>query len=125
MIPASDLTTAGTFNLTVVNPGSDSPTSSAVVFSVDNKAPTLSKISPSSAAVGSSSITVTATGTAITSTSVAFWSGTALATTYVSPTSLTFVIPTSDLAKKGTHKVTIGTPGPGGGTSKALTFTVK
>ncbi len=87
-------------------------------------APTLSAISPNSATAGAGATTITATGAGFVSSSVVQWNGGGLQTTYVSGTSLTASIPASDLASATTASVTVMTPGPGGGTSPAQTFTV-
>jgi len=124
-VPASDLAKAGSFNLTVSNPAPGGGASAAVSFTVNNATPTLSKLSRVSAAVGSANVTVTATGTGFQTTSKAQWDGVALATTYKSATTLTFVVPKADLVAAGTHGITVMNPTPGGGTSGPVTFTVE
>jgi hypothetical protein len=89
-----------------------------------NPVPTLSGLSPNSASAGSALLTVTASGSGFISTSAVEWNGAALATTYVSGTSLTAQIPASDLTAVSTASVTVASPAPGGGTSASLTFAV-
>lgn len=89
-----------------------------------NPSPTLSSISPNSTGAGSTALTLTATGTGFISSSAIEWNGEALATTFVSSTSLTVQVPTSDLVTAGTASVAVQNPAPGGGRSAALKFTI-
>ncbi len=122
-VPAADLTTAGTFNITVVNP--DTGTSSTATFTVNDPAPTTTSMSPSSCLFGAPGFTLTVTGTGFVSSSVVNWNGTSLSTTFVSSTSLTASVPSSDVTSTGTASITVSSPSPGGGTSSpVLTFTI-
>ena len=121
-IQASDLTTAGTVAVSVINPGGS--TSNSVNFTVNNPVPTLASLSPTSATAGGPAFTLTVTGTNFVSGSVVRWNGTDRTTTYVSATQLTAAISSTDIANAGTASVTVFTPTPGGGTSGALTFTI-
>ncbi len=123
-VSTGDLSSSGTFNITVVNPAPGGGTSNAEVFTVNNPVPTLTSLSPSSVAVGSNALTITLTGTGFMSASVIQWAGAALATTYVSATKLTASVPTSDLTTIGTFNVTVVNPAPGGAASNAVVFTV-
>jgi hypothetical protein len=64
--------------------------------------PLLTSISPSSVAAGATDTTITLTGNYFDSGAVVYYNGGALATTHVSYTSLTAVIPTASLASAGT-----------------------
>src|SRR5215510_4784992 len=125
-IPASDLTTAGSVPVTVVNPAPGGGTSGALTFTVTgaNPMPTLTALAPSSAFQGSPGFTLTVTGTNFIAASVVQWNGGPRATTFVSATQLTASIPASDLTTAGSASVTVVNPAPGGGTSGALTFTI-
>ena len=90
----------------------------------NNPAPTLSSISPTATTTGAAQFTLTATGSNFISSSVIDWNGSPLTTTYVSGTSLTAVVPATDVASAGTASVTVVNPSPGGGTSSAQTFTI-
>ena len=114
---------AGTFPVTVTNPGASGGTSGAVNFVV-TPAPTLTSLAPSTAAAGSAAFTLTSTGTNFTATSVISFNGVALATTLVSATSLTATVPASAIATAGTVPVTITTSAPGGTTSNAVNFVI-
>lgn len=123
-IPASDMTTAGTFNITVFNPAPGGGTSNAQTFTVNNPVPTTTSISPSSKVVGDAQFTMTVNGTNFVSTSVVRNNGSNRTTTFVSSTQLTCTIPASDMTTVGTFNITVFNPTPGGGTSNAQTFTV-
>ena len=91
-----------------------------------NPTPSLAmgSLSPSSAAAGGAAFTLTVTGTNFISTSTVQWNGNARTTTSASSTSLQAAITTADIAAAGTAMVSVATPAPGGGTSRALTFTI-
>jgi len=124
IVNAADIAKAGTFKVTVTSPAPGGGTSAASNFVVDNPAPTLTSISPSSATHGGAAFTLTATGTNYVSTSVIEWNGTKLTTKYVSGTTLTTTVPVADIETAGTASVTVFNPTPGGGTSAAKTFTI-
>jgi hypothetical protein len=123
-IPASDLTNAGSFNITVTNPSPGGGTSNAQVFTVGNVVPTTTSISPPSAVLGSAGFTLTVNGTNFLTSSMVNFNGSARSTGYVSSTQLTATINASDLTSPGTFNVTVTNPVPGGGTSNAQPFVV-
>jgi hypothetical protein len=89
-----------------------------------NPVPSLASLSPSSATHGGPSFTLTLNGSSFVSSAVAKWNGAGLKTTFVSATKLTATVPAGDIATAGTASVTAVNPGPGGGTSNTLTFTI-
>ena len=92
---------------------------------INNPVPSLSTILPSEVAVGyGAPITLTVTGSGFISQSVVDWNTTALATTDLSSTELTAMIPASDFASMGSFSITVTNPTPGGGTSTAAPFQV-
>jgi hypothetical protein len=125
-VPASDIASAGSASVTVVNPTPGGGTSGAISFSITatNPVPALAALSPASASVNSPALSLTLTGSGFISSSVVQWNGSALATTYLSPTQLTATIPASDLASVSSANVTVANPAPGGGTSTAAAFSV-
>ena len=127
-ILATDVATAGTPSVTVTNPGPGGGASNALTFTINagtnNPVPTLTALQPSSATAAGAAFTLTVTGTNFISASVVKWNGTALVTTFGSATQLTAAVPASDIATAGTASVTVFNPTPGGGTSRALTFTI-
>ncbi len=123
-ILASDIATGGNFSVTVINPGLGGGSSNAVSFTVNNPAPTITTISPTSALAGGASFTLTVNGMGFVSTSAVSFGANARATTFVSATQLTAAISASDIATGGNFNVTVANPAPGGGTSNAVSFTV-
>ncbi|MBL9186095.1 MAG: hypothetical protein JNK23_01320 [Opitutaceae bacterium] len=127
-IAAADVATAGSAQVTVVNPAPGGGTSAARSFSITapsgNPVPTITSTSPASVAAGSGAFTLTVTGTGFVSASTVRWNGANRTTTFVSATQLTAVISAADVASTGTAQVTVTNPAPGGGTSGAWTFTI-
>jgi hypothetical protein len=123
-VPASDIAGAGNISVTVVNAapgGGTSPTSS---FAVDYPVPALASIAPPSTNVGAAASTLTIQGSNFAQGAVVQWNGSSLATTYVSSTSLTALVPASDLSAVGSEAVTVSNPSPGGGISPAISFAI-
>jgi hypothetical protein len=116
----TDLASAATIQVAVVNPSPLGGTSNSVTFTVNNPTPTLTSLSPQTVAAGSPDLTVTVTGTSFVPSSVVNWDGAALATTFVGDTQLTATVPAKDIAGAGNPSVTVTSPEPGGGTTSAL-----
>jgi len=95
-----------------------------IPVTVNNPAPVLTSISPTSMAEGSPGFTLTAIGSSFVNGSVIQWNGSALTTTFVSSTQLTALVPASDIASAGTANITVFTTGPGGGTSRSKPFEI-
>jgi hypothetical protein len=121
-LSTTNLATGGIFPVIVTNPGVGP--SGAVNFTVNNPAPTLTSISPTSANAGAAAETITLTGTNFVSTSTVTYGGAAATATYVSKTQLTLALTTANLATGGTFAVVVTNPTPGGGTSATVNFTV-
>ncbi|HWQ33947.1 MAG TPA: hypothetical protein VNQ79_13940 [Blastocatellia bacterium] len=123
-IPASDVTTAGTASLTVFNPAPGGGTSQAVSVSINNPAPVIMSLFPTSVVAGSSSFTLNATGSGFAPASVALWNGAPRQTTYLSRTQLVAAIPAGDVLTVGSANISVTTPAPGGGNSTAIAFSI-
>lgn len=90
-----------------------------------NPVPALTALSPSSVVAGSGGFTLTLTGTGFVPGMQVIWSGQAnLPATVNLPTSATANIPAGYVDFAGTPSVSLINPGPGGGSSGALTLTV-
>jgi len=89
-----------------------------------NPTPTITAISPNSTVAGGAAFTLTINGTNFVAGSTVNFGGSAPATTFVSSTQLTAAIPAASIASTGTPAVTVTNPAPGGGTSKAINFTI-
>ncbi len=84
----------------------------------------LTSISPTNVMAGAPSLTLTVTGKNFISTSVVRWNGVNLATTFVSGTSLTATVPSSDLTTAAAVLVTVFNPGTPGLVSRSAIFDV-
>jgi hypothetical protein len=124
VITAADIATAGTAQVTVVNPAPGGGTSNAQTFTINNPVPTTTGLSPASATAGGAGFTLTVNGTGFVSGSTVNWKGSNRTTTYVSSTQVTAAITAADIATAGTASVTVVNGTPGGGTSNAQTFTI-
>ena len=127
----SDVATAGTLQITVINPAAPPPAppnggaSNPFSFLVVNPFPTLSTLAPTSAAAGAATATtLTLSGTGFTSTSVIELNGGARPTNFVSATTLTTTLTPGDLASAGVDQVQVFNSGPGGGTSTIAAFPI-
>ena len=123
-ITTSDVATAKTAQVTVINPTVGSSESVPLTFSVNNPIPILAHLTPSSATAGTTSMTFTVEGTGFVPETVAQWGGSPRTTFYVSPTALRMQINRNDLALGGIFNVSASNPAPGGGPSGSLPFTV-
>src|SRR5205823_5626043 len=123
-IPATDIATAGTAPVTVFNAAPGGGTSNPQTFTTTNPVPTTTGLSPGAAVAGGTQFTLTVTGTNFVTSSVVRWNGANRATTYVSATQLTAVIPATDILLAVTAQVTVFNPPPGGGTSNSVSFVV-
>jgi hypothetical protein len=109
--------------VTTVTATSEGKSASASV-TVNNAAPTLSGIAPSSVLAGAAPFTLTVTGTGFVNGSVVQWNGVPRTTTFGSSTQLSAAITAGDITASGTAQVSVSTPSPGGGTSASLPFTI-
>lgn len=123
-IPASDIVFPGTASITVLNPAPGGGRSAALSFLITNPVPALTSINPNTALVGSGGFTLNLVGMNFIESSVVRWNGQMRTTGFLNATQLTATIPASDLANVGVAQVTVFTPGPGGGESNAVAFTV-
>ncbi len=90
-------------------------------------APSISSLSASSTAAGSPPFTLVVNGSDFVGASAVEWNGVALATTYVSASQLTALVPASDLVSSGNFPVTVVTLGSAGGAnsdSNSMVFNV-
>lgn len=79
-----------------------------------NPVPFIGTLSPISVAPGGADLVLTVNGDNFVAASVVSWGSTALATTYVSATQLTAVVPAALTASSGTGWVTVSSAGPTG-----------
>ena len=98
--------------------------SSGTGSTLPNPVPAIAGVSPASVSAGAPSQTVTISGTGFVTGSVVSFSGTALQTTYVSPTSLQVSLASALLANGAADAFSVSNPTPGGGSSPQVEFDV-
>ncbi len=90
----------------------------------NNPIPSITQLSPSSAAVGGPAFTIQVTGTNFVLGAQINWNGSPLTTTFTSATQVTATVPAADIATQGSYNISVVNPAPGGGASAAKFFTV-
>jgi len=126
---ATDLATAGSYAVTVVNPAPGGGASAALTFTVDSTnppvtPPVLSSLTPSSVVAGSPAFALTVKGQGYVPLSVVLWNGSPRETTYLSSIELRASILASDVASAGIRSVEVANPASSGGQSNAVGFDV-
>lgn len=116
-----------TVQVWVKNPEPGGGTSNALPFLLqgDRPVPTLASITPSTAATGSPDLQVTVLGTGFFNDSVVRWDSGDLVTAFGTSSHLVAIVPAALLTAPATASVTVFTPGPGGGLSNSLAFSVQ
>jgi hypothetical protein len=124
-LTAGDLSSAGSINVTAVNPAPGGGASASAAIAVNNPVPGTLSLSPNVVTTGTSTpTTITVTGTSFLPESTVQVGGSPRTTTYVSGTQLTFQLTTADEATTANLNVTVVNPTPGGGTSPAAVLNV-
>jgi hypothetical protein len=128
-LTAEQVAQAGVFKVGVNNPYWENwipgGFSNTVDFTVLNRVPAISSLSPNSVVHGSPTFTITVTGARFVTTSTVNWNGSPRPTVYNSPTSLSVTIYDTDVATAGRAAVTVVNPAPGGGASPAKYFHIQ
>ena len=129
-IPAASIASTGTLAVTVTNPAPGRGTSKAINFTITSgsvtsgSVPMIGVLAPSCAPAGEP-VQLQVVGTNFVASSVVRWNGSDRPTiSNGSVNGLIAQISASDIAAAGTAAVTVFNPGPGGGSSNALTFTI-
>jgi hypothetical protein len=124
-IPAADIASAGTAQVTVFTPAPGGGTSSPISFPI--QAPTITMLSASTTQMASTpycsptGFTLLVTGTNFVNGFVVNWNGSARPTTFVSATQLSAAITYADTASLGTATIFVSNAGT---SSNSLTFTM-
>jgi len=123
-VSSADLASAGTAQISVMNPSPGGGSSATSAFSINNPAPSITSLSQTSTMAGSAATVITITGTGFVPASIAQWNQSNRPTTFVSSTQLQVTFTAADLAFAGIAQITVVNPGPGGGASVGGGFTV-
>jgi hypothetical protein len=125
LLTASDLATAAILPVLVTNnPGGSSQPINFTVSTVLNPVPSITGLSPASAAVGSVPETVTIAGSGFIASSSVIFNGVLHQASFINSDQITMALTASDLSKAGFFSVAVTNGSPGGGTSNLSTFTV-
>jgi hypothetical protein len=123
-ITAADLAAGGTAQVSVVNPTPGGGTSTAASFTVNNPAPQVTTISPTSVTTVDGGSTLTVNGTGFVSTSSITWNGVPRTTTFISGTQLQAKLLAADLSAVGSAQVAVSNPAPAGGTASPVALAI-
>ncbi len=123
-IPASDVSTAGTLQVAVINPQPNGGGSNNFPLSIKNSVPSITSLTPNAFTAGSPSTMIGLTGTGYVPSSTVIVNGAPRTTTFDSSTAIQVALTAGDLASGGIDQVQVVNPVPGGGTSNTLTFAV-
>lgn len=123
-ITAADVANAGTAKVAVFTPGGGESVAFDFKITADRPAPVLTRLETSSYPVGGLALSLNVFGVNFTPQSVIRWNGQDRATNHINSTRLNAILPTEDFGAAGANKITVFTPGPGGGASNELNFSV-
>lgn len=123
-VPASLMARAGIVGIRASNPGPGGGKSGAMDFTVFNPLPSLASLSVTSILAGSDGFALEISGDNFVSDTSVQIGGTSFTASSFTKNLLTIAVPASFLSTAAIHAVTVSNPGPGGGKSKALNFTV-
>jgi uncharacterized protein (TIGR03437 family) len=115
LVPANLIRAGGTAAVTVESSGATSNSLDVYIY------PTVSSLSPASANAGGAAFTLKVNGTGFTSGTVAYWNGSQLQITSVSPTQITAFVPAGLITAPGTFPVMVVANSLG---SSSIGFTV-
>ncbi len=123
-LPAGFFTQAGSYQVTVNNPAPDGGPSNTRTFQVENPIPTLTALDPASAQAGGPGMPVKLYGSGFFPETTILINGQARIINYVSGSELELPLGPADLASSGDLELKAFNPGPGGGASNPMSFTV-
>ena len=130
-LQSSDIATAGTLRIAVLNPPASGITppgggvSNVILLNVVNPNPVISAVSPPVVVAGTTTTaSIRVTGSGFDSASQVLVNGSGRPTTFGGATTLDAQLASGDLAAAGTYPVQVVNPTPGGGTSATLFFSI-
>ena len=91
---------------------------------VNNPAPSISSLSPTSINAGQPGFTLTVNGSGFAPQSLIYWNGSAISTIFLTGNQLQATIPSSFISTPGSSLIEVQTPAPGGGITSELTFSI-
>src|SRR5713101_2708694 len=124
---AGDVASAGTFEVTVLNPAPGGGSSTGIPFSVFLPPPTILSLSPSSVVVGGPAFTLTVNGLNFVDGAFVNFNGAPSPATFVSSAQLTISVSASTIVNQGTINISVTDPpagGSAGGTTSSLPLAI-
>jgi trimeric autotransporter adhesin len=123
--PASQLASGAELAVTVSNGSvSSSGNGTPITLEIDNPAPTVASVSPSTLLIGSTSPTITVTGSGFVPTTMIQVNGSARPTSFISTTQVSATLVAADVATGATLSLTVVNGTPGGGTAAPASIMV-
>ncbi len=126
-VPALYIESPGQAYISVSTPEPGGGVTNALTFTIDpnpSAVPTISGLSPTTAAAGSAGLTLTINGKNFVAKSVVLVNGNARPTTFTNATALTATITAGDVASAGALDISVLNPPPDGGSSNGFDFDV-
>ena len=123
-IPATDIATQGSAQVTVFNAAPGGGTSGESAVQIGNPVPLITQLVPPVVRPGGAAFNLKLLGSAFISGAEGRWNGAALPTTFVSNTELQLAVAATDIATAGSAQVVAANPAPGGGASSPVAFTI-
>jgi trimeric autotransporter adhesin len=123
-VAAAQVGSGAQLSIVAVNGTSSSAAGTAVNLEVDNPAPTVAIVTPSTAYVGQNLPVIAIAGAGFVPSTVIQVNGNVRPTAFISGTQVDVTLSADDVASGGTLSLKAVNPAPGGGTSTALTVSV-
>jgi hypothetical protein len=102
-----------------------SPTLMLTVTRNASAVPLANSLSPATVSHGTGNFRMGVRGSGFVPGSIVTWNGKRVSASYVSPTQMTVYVTKAAIASASTATIAVKNPTPGGGTSKAVAFTIK
>lgn len=123
-VPASQLVSGADLTVVVSNGSLTSGSGTPVDLEVDNPAPAITSVSPTTEPTGTASPNITVTGTGFVPTTVINVNGATRTTTFTSSTQISVTLSTADVSTAGSLSLAAVNSKPGGGTSTTATVAI-
>ncbi len=123
-IPAAQLTTSGSYSVTVTNPTPGGGASSSIAFIVANPTVTVTSVTPSTLLVGASATPIALVGTGFVAATAVSFNGATIGSSFTDGQHINANVPASALVNAGDFPVVVTNPAPGGGVSTPVQISV-
>ncbi len=124
VVPASLVTTAGSYDVSVGVDGSTGLITAPYPFTVNNPQPAITSLNPGTAEMGDSGMVVAINGTGFVDGASVVWNGETRPAIFVSSTQLTINLAAAELTRAYTAPLVVVNPEPGVGSSNTGLFVI-